>query len=67
MEQEIKVNKDELAKLTISDLYAVFDSLEGVYVGVDFNQEKTIITNEIDKRVKLVFPDFSKYKETNDY
>lgn len=67
MGQEIKVNNDELAKLPISDLYAIFDSLDSWYVGVNFDKEKTIITEEIYKRVKLIFPDFNKYKETNDY
>lgn len=67
METQIRVNQIELEKLPISDLYAVLDSLEGVYVGVDFFKEKSIISDEIDKRVKLVFPDFNKYKDPKDY
>ncbi len=59
----VKVNREQLEKLPLSDLYALFDSLESVYRNVNFFDEKDIVSEEIDKRVKLIFPDFNKFKE----
>jgi hypothetical protein len=64
MTDAVRVNREELEKLPLSDLYALFDSLEGLYRNVNFFDEKDIVTSEIDKRVKLIFPDFDKFKES---
>lgn len=56
MPQKIKVNETELHKLSLQDLYALSKDIMDVYNA----NYISIINEEVNKRISLIFPDFKR-------
>lgn len=64
----LKVNRSEIDKMSMSELTQMAEYLDTCnnWIRVNFHRESRVLRDEIDRRLKVVFPEFDPYKHKNE-